>query len=444
MPKRAPELSARTVASLKVNGRHAVGGVVGLYLRVRGESRSWILRVKVCERRRELGLGSFPEVSLAAARDRAWERRRTGVAPCQTVAAPTMPATSAPLEPKKSKAPDSEAAGHDEHPTFELCARTYVSAQAPAWKSEKHAKQWLSTLERYAFPVIGTLPVHRVNSDHVLAILKPIWCEKTETATRLRGRIEAILDWAKHKRYRAGDNPARWEENLKHELPSPTKLKKRKKQHHPALPYMRIGAFMADLRPRDGVSIRALEWGILTAARSQEIRGARRSEVDVELRRWTIPAHRMKMEIDHIVPLSEAALALFKSLPVAADNDLLFPAPEGGELSDAAFGAIIDGMHEADVRRGGAGYLDTRQNRIATQHGFRSTFRDWAAEVTLFPADIVEHALAHKLKDEAEAAYQRGEMLLKRAIVMEKWAQFCAEKSPVMPKMDELLEKWAA
>lgn len=440
MPKRAQELSARTVATLKAEGRHAVGGVVGLYLRIRGGSRSWILRINASGRRLELGLGSFPQVSLAIARERAWDRRRATVSRTADVTGGPPPTSIQPT----LEAPRSEPPVDASTKTFEFCARTYVSAQAPAWKSEKHAKQWLSTLERYAFPVIGTLPVHRVNSDHVLAILKPIWCEKTETATRLRGRIEAILDWAKHKRYRAGDNPARWEENLKHELPSPTKLKKRKKQHHPALPYMRIGAFMADLRPRDGVSIRALEWGILTAARSQEIRGARRSEVDVELRRWTIPAHRMKMEIDHIVPLSEAALALFKSLPVAADNDLLFPAPEGGELSDAAFGAIIDGMHEADVRRGGAGYLDTRQNRIATQHGFRSTFRDWAAEVTLFPADIVEHALAHKLKDEAEAAYQRGEMLLKRAIVMEKWAQFCAEKSPVMPKMDELLEKWAA
>jgi integrase len=169
-----------------------------------------------------------------------------------------------------------------------------------------------------------------------------------------------------------------------------------------------------------------LEWGILTAARSQEIRGARRSEINVHLKRWTIPGARMKLEKDHVVPLSDAAMALYESLPAVEGCDLLFPAAEGGELSDSAFGAIIDGMHEGGVRRGGIGYFDPQQNRIATQHGFRSTFRDWAAEVAFFPSEIIEHALAHKLKDEAEAAYQRGTMLMKRATLMEQWAEFAA------------------
>jgi integrase len=302
-----------------------------------------------------------------------------------------------------------------------------VAAQAPGWKSKKHAKQWLATLERYAFPVIGPLNVAQIATQHLLQILEPIWSTKTETATRLRGRIESILDWATHRGYRSGKNPASWVGNLKHELPSPTKLKKRKKRHHPALPYLRIGAFMTDLRARRGVSIRALEWGILTAARSQEIRGARRSEINVQLRRWTIPGSRMKLEKDHVVPLSDAAMALYESLPVIEGCDLLFPAPEGGELSDSAFGAIIDGMHEGDLRRGGVGYIDPQQNRIATQHGFRSTFRDWGAEVAFFPSEIIEHALAHKLKDEAEAAYQRGTMLMKRATLMKQWAEFCGE-----------------
>lgn len=174
------------------------------------------------------------------------------------------------------------------------------------------------------------------------------------------------------------------------------------------------------------MSIRALEWGILTAARSQEIRGARRSEIDVNLKRWTIPAERMKLEKEHIVPLSDAALALFESLPAAEGNALLFPASEGGMLSDAAFGALIDDMHDAELKRAGIGYLDPKQTRIATQHGFRSTFRDWAAEVAFVPREIAEHALAHKLKDGVEAAYLRGELLVKRAALMDQWAQFCS------------------
>jgi len=387
VPKRANEMSARRVDALKREGRHAVGGVVGLYLYVRGNSRCWVLRIKVSGRRHELGLGSYPEISLAMARERAWVRRRA----CSSVPQLELVISNAGAVHK----PVSSVEKRQEAKTFELCARTYITAQAPGWKSHKHAKQWLATLEKYAFPVIGKVNVAEVSMQQVLQILEPIWSTKTETATRLRGRIESILDRATHRGYRSGKNPASWDGNLDHELPSPTKLKKRNKQHHPALPYLRIGAFMADLRSRRGVSIRALEWGILTAARSQEIRGARRSEINVALRRWTIPAERMKLEKDHVVPLSEAAMPLYESLPVIEGCDLLLPAPRGGELSDAAFGAIIDGMHEADIRRGGIGYLDPVPNRIATLHGFRSTFRDWAAEVAFFPSEIIEHALAH-------------------------------------------------
>ncbi|WP_161816602.1 tyrosine-type recombinase/integrase [Steroidobacter agaridevorans] len=195
---------------------------------------------------------------------------------------------------------------------------------------------------------------------------------------------------------------------------------------------------MADLRSRYGVSRRALEWGILTGARSQEIRGARHSEINLQLKRWTIPKKRMKLEKDHIVPLSEAAIKLHKSLPRVDGCDLLFPGPEGGELSDATLCAVIDDMHEADLRRGGIGYMDLVQNRVATQHGFRSTFRDWAAELAYFPKEVIEHALAHKLKDEAEAAYQRGTLLLKRAELMEQWAAFCNETEP------HVSSQWAA
>jgi integrase len=388
-------------------------------------------------------LGSFPEVSLASARDRAWERRRAYV----NVRLPLIELKQLPELPNPTiaiRVASKQQTDGSKVKTFQFCAETYVAAQAPGWNSKKHAKQWLSTLKQYAFPVIGNLTVDGIGIDQMLKILSPIWSTKTETATRLRGRIECILDWAEHRGYRSGKNPARWGGNLKHELPSPTKLKKRKKKHHAALPYMRVGEFMVDLRSRQGISVRALEWGILTSTRSQEIRGARRSEIDTTLRRWTIPTGRMKMEKDHVVPLSAAAIALYESLPTIEGCDLLFPAPEGGELSDSAFGAIIDGMHEGDVKRGGVGYLDPKQNRIATQHGFRSTFRDWAAEIVFFPRDIIEHALAHKLKDAAEAAYQRGDMLLKRAVLMEQWAEFCSERTPRVPTAFDLSKRMAA
>jgi integrase len=433
VPKIAKELHAKVVAALKGNGRHAVGGAVGLHLRIEGKNRWWVLRIKVGNRRRDLGLGRYPEISLADARDLAREKRNAVSAPTMIRAQPTSDPVFTPPQPLPrpiAEAPPMTAAqssdqGDKASPTFEFCAKKYIAAQEPGWKSRKHGKQWLSTLETYAFPVIGKLHPSAVTSDHILQILRPIWATKTETATRVRGRMESILDWAAHKGYRQGANPARWDGNLRHELPSPTRLKKRKQRHHPALPYIRLGAFMVDLRLREGVSARALEWGILNAARFQEIAGARRCEVDLQLKRWTIPAERMKREIEHVVPLSDEALAVFNSLPPGAPDDLLFPAPEGGLLCDSALGAMIDGIHETDLARGGMGYMDPKEGRIATQHGFRSTFRDWASEIAYFDKEIVEHAIAHKLKDKAEAAYQRGTLLMKRALLMDQWGRFC-------------------
>lgn len=432
MPKRARELTARTVASLKGNGRYAVGMVVGLYLKIDGGSRSWVLRLKRDGRRKDLGLGSFPEVSLAEARDRAWNRRRDLPGfPQASPLALVLSSSVGRAEPHTCDTASHEVATEPpkEPRTFKSCAETYIAAQAPGWKSAKHEKQWTSSLTTYAYPVIGALDVSEITLEHMLLILQPIWATKTETATRVRGRIDSILDWCTHRDYRSGKNPASWDGNLEHELPSPTKLKKRSRRHHPALPYLRIGAFMVDLRSRQGVSSRALEWGILTASRSQEIRFARRCEIDIALKRWTIPASRMKLEKEHVVPLSDAAIALYESLPVIKDCELLFPSPEGGPLSDAALSELVVGMHEADVAKGGSGYLDTKQNRVATPHGFRSTFRDWAAEVACVSWEIAEHALAHKLKDAAEAAYQRGELLTKRALLMKQWEQFCSEVS---------------
>jgi len=425
MAKRARELSAQEVAALSEEGRHAVGGIVpGLHLRIEGGCRSWVLRKAVGGKRRDLGLGAYPLVTLSAARKRALQIHVNGPA---TVTAGIGSIVIAAAQTSPKNAPLREGGKKPAHHSFEWCSKTYIDAQAPGWKSGKHAKQWLSTLQRYAFPEIGAVDVAMITTAHLVTILKPIWTDKTETATRVRGRIESILDWATHKQYRQGANPARWEGNLQHELPSPTKLKKRKQRHHPALPYSRIGAFMVDLKKRKGVSARALEWGVLTAARFQEIAGAKHGEIDLQLKRWTVPATRMKREIEHVVPLSDEAIALYLSLPAGKPDELLFPAPEsGGELCDAALGAMIDGIHEADLTRGGIGYMDPREGRIATQHGFRSTFRDWAAEVGYFERDIIEHAIAHKLKDKSEAAYQRGTLLLKRAHLMKQWAGFCA------------------
>jgi integrase len=394
---------------------------------VEGNARSWILRPTVNGRRPELGLGGFPEVSLADARDKAWGllRARNAIVLSQAhglsngVMAPPAPLISPAAAAVLLRAPTTVSK------KFKDCAATYIEAQEPGWKSPKHAAQWRSTLETYAYPEIGQADVSRIETSHVVNVLKPIWHTKTETATRVRGRIEAVLDWCKHKGYRQGENPARWDGNLEHELPSPAKLKKRKQRHHPALPYTRMGAFMLDLRERKGISARALEWGILNASRYQEIAGAKRKEIDLQLKRWTVPKERMKREIEHVVPLSDDAIALFNGLPPGDPDGLLFPAPEGGQLSDSALGAMIDAIHDADLARGGEGYVDPKEERIATQHGFRSTFRDWAAEIEFFDRDIAEHAIAHKLKDKAEAAYQRGELLMKRAFIMQRWAQFC-------------------
>jgi len=428
MPKRARELSAREVAKLTKKGLNAVGGPVpGLHLKIDGESKSWVLRKMIDGRRRDLGLGSYPLVTLAAARAEMLYVHVNGPRE-KTVPLKITPVTII-------SAPGSEYAVESRASTFERCAKAYIALQTPRWKSKKHADQWRSTLETHVFPTIGRLDVADLTAAHLVTMLTPIWATITETATRIRGRIENILDWAKHKGYCKGENPARWSNNLEHELPSPTKLKKRKERHHPALPYTRLGVFMADLRLRNSVSARALEWGILTAARFQEIAGARRREVDLQLKRWTVPAERMKREIEHVVPLSDEAIALFNSLPPGAEADLIFPAPRGGRLSDAALGAMIDGMHEANLRKGGRGYTDPKEGRIATQHGFRSTFRDWAAEVELFERDIVEHAIAHKLKDKAEAAYQRGELLIKRAVIMKRWGLLCRTPEFVAPDL---------
>ncbi|MCW2763215.1 MAG: integrase, partial [Marmoricola sp.] len=292
--------------------------------------------------------------------------------------------------------------------TFDQCAAAYIKAHRGSWKSTKHATQWETSLAAYASPVFGSLPVSDVDTELVMGALRSIWDTRTETATRLRGRIECILDWATVSKYRQGDNPARWRGHLENLLADPNKLAPVK--NHPALPWPEMGEFMAVLVTREGVSARAVQFAILTACRSGEVRGATWSEFDLSAKLWTIPGERMKAGKEHRVPLSRAAMALLDALP--RNGAVVFPGRDRrSQLSDMSLTAVLRRMGRGDI----------------TVHGFRSTFRDWAAEApgNSFPREVCEHALAHSLPDRVEAAYRRGDLLDKRIVLMQAWADYC-------------------
>jgi integrase len=394
MPKVARELSALEVRRLKRRGWHAVGGVSGLHLRISETgARYWVLRTTIGGKRRDIGIGPFPEVSLADARAEAAQIRRDARKGKDPVA-------------ERKAARDALRAAQAKALTFDQCARRYLAGKASEFRSPKHAKQWKSTLEAYASPVIGTLPVDQVELAHLLQILEPIWREKTETATRLRGRIEKVLDYATVSGYRSGENPARWKGNLDAVLPKPGKVTK--VRNHRALPIDELGAFMRALRKREGMAARALEFVILTATRSGEVRGATWDEINLEGKVWTIPAERMKAGKEHRVPLTDDAVKLLEELPRFESNELVFPAPRGGKLSDMALAAVMK-----------------RMQVNAVPHGFRSTFRDWCAERTNYPHAVAEMALAHAIGNKVEAAYRRGDLFEKRSRLMADWARFC-------------------
>jgi integrase len=402
------KLTARTVQTAKFPPKwHADGG--GLYLRVtKGMSKAWVFAYTSPAKpgaRREMGLGSYPDVGLEAAREAAAECRRL---------------VKAGVDPIEKRRADklAKAMERAKAMTFNDCARAYIEANRSGWKNAKHAAQWASTLEAYASP-IGTLPVAEVDTALVVKVLEPIWAAKPETASRLRGRIEAVLAWASVAGYRTGDNPARWRGHLDKLLPKRSKVAA--VRHHPALPYRRVGEFMAALRQREGMAARALEFVILTAARSGEVRGATWQEIDWEARLWIVPSRRMKASKEHRVPLSDAALDLLENLPRFAGCDLIFPAPMGGMLSDMSLTAVIRRM-QGD---GAPTWTDEHGEPIVV-HGFRSAFRDWAGEVTGYAREVIEHALAHRLKDKAEASYARGTLLEKRRRLMADWAAYCA------------------
>lgn len=394
MARKAKQLSALEVGRLKDPGMWAVGGVAGLYLHISlNGARSWILRATVGSKRRDMGLGGFPDVTLAGAYEKARQAR-------EKIDSGNDPV----LERKQAKS--ALLASQAAEVTFKKCATAYIDAHGDTWRNAKHRGQWTNSLETYAGPFIGNMLVADITHTHILQILEPIWKTKTETATRVRGRLESVLDWATVRGYRVGNNPARWKGHLDKLLPAPGKITKVIPRE--ALPIDDMGAFMADLRKREALAARALEFGILTAARSGEVRGMTWAELDLNAAVWTVPAERMKAGKEHRVPLSETAIRILNGTSHQDGIDLVFPAPRGGLLSDMALTALL-----------------RRMNVPAVPHGFRSTFRDWTAERTNYPRDLAEAALAHQLESKVEAAYLRSDVLEKRRAMMQAWSDFC-------------------
>jgi integrase len=412
MPKIARELSAIEVSRLKAPGLVSVGVVPGLHLQVSATgTRSWILRVKVGIKRRDMGLGQFPGVTLAQARDKARQAR-------ELIEKGHDPILERERAQSRLKAEQASAI------TFESAAHAFMDAKSPEWSNPKHASQWVATLKTYAYPVIGQLHVADVKQTHVLQILEPIWASKTETATRLRGRIENVLDWARARGYRTDENPARWRGHLDKLLSAPEKTTK--VVHHPAVPINEVSAFYTALQQRTGMAARALEFALLTATRSGEVRGAKWVEFDLDTGLWVIPAERMKARKEHRVPLSKPALQILRDLPRLEGSEFVFPAPRAGALSDMALTAVM--------RRMGLSFVP---------HGLRSTFRDWTAERTSYPRDLAEMALAHTVGNKVEAAYRRGDMLERRAAMMQVWADFLATPAITGEKVSVLRRQMA-
>lgn len=393
MTRRVRILNARQVETVKTPGYYFDGG--GLYLQVaKGGSKSWVLRYAVNKRPREMGLGSLVTFTLAEARDRATKFR-------QMVADGIDP-----IDDRKASILTRRMAEANII-TFNKAADKFIQANKSGWRNAKHEDQWRNTLKTYASPVIGDLSVALVTTAHVMRILEPIWTTKTETATRLRGRIEKVLDWAKVQGYRSGDNPAAWRGHLSEALPKPSKVADA--GHHAALPWLEIGAFMVALAAMPGIAARALELIILCATRTSEALNAKWAEIDLDAGLWTIPKDRMKSFREHRVPLSASVIRILNDLPRV--GEFVFPgAKENKALSNMSCLAVLKRMDRADL----------------TVHGFRSTFRDWVSESTSYPRDVAEMALAHTIEDKSEAAYRRGDLIEKRRALMADWAAHCA------------------
>jgi integrase len=405
MPKQVAGLTARQVSTNKEPGLLADGG--GLYLQTSaGGARSWIYRYKLAgRRRRDMGLGSASTISLAKAREKAREAR-------DLVAQGIDP-----IEERQAKRA-AKAVADAKAMTFRQCAEKYIAAHQAGWRNRVHARQWPSTLETYVYPVFGSLPVQAVDVGLVMKAIEPIWNAKPETASRVRGRIESVLDWATVRKYRQGENPARWRGHLESLLPGKSKV--RRVEHHAALPYAELPELMTELRQQDGIGAKALEFAILTAGRTGEVIGAKSSEIDLGARLWVVPPMRMKSGREHRVPLSRPALAILDAMRKICQGNCVFAGGRAGRpLSNMALLMTLRRMGRGDL----------------TAHGFRSTFSDWAAEKTSFPSEVREMALAHVVGDKVEAAYRRGDLFDKRRDLMDAWARFAGgeEGASVVP-----------
>ena len=399
----AERFTALFVKHLKRPGKFPDGG--NLYLKVRKSTRkirtdavtkSWLFRYSRFGKDTWLGLGPYPDVTLSEARDLATRERKKiwqGIDPLTDKRARQIAARTA----------------HENMLSFAECAELYIESQAPGWSNPKHVEQWRSTLKNLAGPIIGHLSVDQIDTALIMRCVEPIWTTKTETASRLRGRIESVLDWSAVRGYRQGDNPARWRGHLNKLLPRPSQVARVK--HHAALPFTDIGAFMGQIRTDTGVASRALEFTILTAARTNEVVRAEWSEVDLGRKIWIVPAERMKSKREHRVPLSAAALSTLEAVR-GRSKIYVFPGHKRhSHLSNAAMMQVLKRVGHSNI----------------TVHGFRSTFRDWCAESTNYPSDVAEMALAHVLLDQTEAAYRRGDLLEKRARLMTDWARYCSK-----------------
>jgi integrase len=394
MPRMLNRLTAMKVAKAKRPGLLSDGG--GLYLRIApGGSKQFIFRYAVNGRLRDMGIGPTHTVDLAMAREKALEARRLRLEGIDPIA--HRRARVAALQAADAKAM-----------TFRQCAEGFIRDNEKEWRSARHRQQWTSTLAKYVYPELGELPVAAIDTPLVLRVVKPLWADKTVTAARVRGRIEAILGWATVHHYRSGDNPARWQGLLEHALPAQAKIAKT--EHHAALPYTEVAPFMAKLQQDTSAAAKCLQFIVLTAARLVEATGATWAEIDFEARTWTVPATRMKGGREHRVPLSDAAMAVLEAMRAVRMSNFVFP-------------GLLDGRPVG---------MRTVQDLVKiggeiTVHGLRSSFRDWAAERTSFPREVCEMALAHAIPDAVEAAYRRGDLFEKRRKLMNAWAAYCAK-----------------
>lgn len=417
--KPAGKLSA-TLTPIRINslgpGKYFDGGGHGLYLRVDANgTKFWIQRIVIHGKRREMGLGGYPLISLAEAREAARANKKLAYLGGDPMA-----------ERRKAKSSI----------TFAEAVAQYLESKLDGFKNEKHRKQWRATLEGYAFPVLGHMPVKAIGVSDVLRVLNPIWKDKNETASRLRGRIENVLSWATVAGHREGDNPARWGGNLAELLSRPPKVARGENQ--PAVALADLPRWWKALQAREGMAAKALQFLALTAARSGEVRGATWDEISISevqgcdpaiSATWTIPPSRMKNGRQHTIPLSAEAVALLRSLPRMEKSDFVFFAPRGGALSDMTISAVMRRMQESETAEGREGFLDPVNKRPAVPHGLRSSFRQWAAEKG-YARDMAEIALAHFIGSEVERAYQRSDMVERRRAMMADWAQFLEGRAP--------------